>query len=71
LGKERLLIGFDNISFSDCTYPPLITVVQTAYLMGQKAVETLLKVIDKKKIKKSVYLETELIERDSVSRWEA
>jgi LacI family transcriptional regulator len=39
-------------------------------MMGQKAVEILLKVIDKKKIKKSVELETELIKRDSVSRWE-
>jgi len=36
--------------------------------MGQKAVETLLKVIDKKKIKKSVEFETELIERDSVRK---
>ena len=36
--------------------------------MGQKAVETLLKLIDKKKIKKSVEFETELIERDSVRR---
>jgi LacI family transcriptional regulator len=39
-------------------------------MMGQKAVEILLKVIDKKKIKKFVELETELIKRDSVSRWE-
>jgi len=38
--------------------------------MGQKAVETLLRLIDKKKIKKSVEFETKLIERDSVSRWE-
>jgi len=36
--------------------------------MGQKAVETLLKVIDKKKIKKSVELDTELIQRESVRR---
>ncbi|GAI45777.1 unnamed protein product, partial [marine sediment metagenome] len=62
--------GFDNIPFSDCTYPPLTTIAQPTYLMGQKAVETLLKVIDKRKINKSVELETELIERDSVSRWE-
>jgi DNA-binding LacI/PurR family transcriptional regulator len=68
--EDISIIGFDNISFSDCTYPPLTTIAQPTYLMGQKAVETLLKVIDKKKIKKSVELETELIERDSVSRWE-
>lgn len=68
--EDISIIGFDNISFSDCTYPPLTTIAQPTYLMGQKAVEALLKVINKKKIKKSVELETELIERDSVSRWE-
>ncbi len=68
--KEVSIIGFDNIPFSDCTYPPLTTIAQPTYLMGQKAVETLLKLIDKKRIKKSVELETELIERGSVSRWE-
>jgi len=68
--KEVSIIGFDNIPFSDCTYPPLTTIAQPTYLMGQKAVETLLKLIDKKKIKKSVELKTELIERGSVSRWE-
>jgi len=68
--EDISIIGFDNIPFSDCTCPPLTTIAQPTYLMGQKAVETLLKVIDKKKIKKSVEFETELIERDSVSRWE-
>ena len=66
--EDISIIGFDNIPFSDCTYPPLTTIAQPTYLMGEKAVETLLKLIDKKKIKKSVELETELIERDSVSR---
>lgn len=68
--KEVSIIGFDNIPFSDCTYPPLTTIAQPTYQMGQKAVETLLKLIDKKKIKKSVEFETELIERDSVCRQE-
>ena len=68
--EDISIIGFDNIAFSGCTYPPLTTIAQPTYLMGQKAAETLLKVIDKKKIKKSVEFETELIERDSVSRWE-
>ena len=67
--EDISIIGFDDIPFSDCTYPPLTTIAQPTYLMGQKAVETLLKVIDKKKIKKSIELETELIERDSVSKW--
>jgi len=68
--KDISIIGFDNIPFSDCTYPPLTTIAQPTYLMGQKALEILLKLIDKKKIKKSVEFETELIERGSVSRWE-
>ena len=66
--EEVSIIGFDNIPFSDCTYPPLTTIAQPTYLMGQMAVETLLKVIDKKKIKKSVEFKTELVERDSVRR---
>jgi len=68
--EDISIIGFDNIPFSDCTYPPLTTIAQPNYLIGQKAVETLLKVIDRKRIKKSVEFETELIERDSVCRWE-
>jgi len=68
--EDISIIGFDNIPFSDCTYPPLTTIAQPTYLMGQKAVETLIKLINKKKIKKSVEFETELIERGSVSRWE-
>jgi len=68
--EDISIIGFDNIPFSDCTYPPLTTIAQPTYQMGQKAVETLIKLINKEKIKKSVEFETELIERDSVSRWE-
>ncbi len=68
--KDVSIIGFDNIPFSDCTYPPLTTIVQPTYQMGQKAVETLLKLIDKKKIEKSVEFRTKLIERDSVCRCE-
>jgi len=66
--KDMSIIGFDNIPFSDCTCPPLTTIAQPTYLMGQKAVETLLKLIDRKKIKKSVEFETELIERWSVRK---
>ena len=43
--KEVSIIGFDNIPFSDCTYPPLTTIAQPTYQMGQKAVETLSKYI--------------------------
>lgn len=68
--EEVSIIGFDNIPFSDCTHPPLTTIAQPTYLMGQRAVETLINLISKKKIKKFIELETELIERDSVSRWE-
>jgi len=68
--QEVSIIGFDNIPFSDCTNPPLTTINQPTYLMGRKAVEILLLLIDKKKIKKSIELKTELVERGSVSRWE-
>jgi len=66
--EDISIIGFDNIPFSDCTYPPLTTIAQPTYLMGQKAVESLFKLIDMKKIKKSVELETKFIERGSVRR---
>ncbi len=68
--EEVSIIGFDNIPFSDCTHPPLTTIAQPTYLMGQRAVETLINLISKKRIKKFIELETELIERDSVSRRE-
>jgi len=68
VSEEMSIMGFDNIPFSDCTYPPLTTIAQPTYPMGQKAVETLLKMIDKKKIKKSVEFKTDLIERESVRR---
>jgi len=68
--EEVSIMGFDNIPFSDCTNPPLTTINQPTYRMGQKAVETLIKLINKKKVKKSIELETELIERGTVSRWE-
>ena len=68
--KDVSIIGFDNIPFSDCTYPPLTTIDQPTYLMGEKAVDILIKAIEGKKSKKSIQLETELIQRDSVRRLE-
>ncbi|MEA1939954.1 MAG: LacI family DNA-binding transcriptional regulator [Candidatus Caldatribacteriota bacterium] len=68
--KKVSIIGFDNIPFSDCTYPPLTTIAQPTYLMGQKAVKILLKMINKKKIARPIEFKTKLIERGSVSRWE-
>jgi len=52
--QEVSIIGFDNIPFSDCTYPPLTTVSQPTYLMGEKAVDILMKAIEGKKSKKSI-----------------
>jgi len=66
--KDVSIIGFDNIPFSDCTYPPLTTVSQPTYLMGEKAVEILIKVIEGKKSEKSIQLEAELIHRNSVRK---
>jgi len=66
--EDISIIGFDNIPFSDCTYPPLTTIAQPTYLMGEKAVDILIKAIEGKKSKKSIQLETELIQRESVRR---
>jgi DNA-binding LacI/PurR family transcriptional regulator len=37
------LIGFDNIEFASILYPPLTTIHQPKYEMGQAAVEILLR----------------------------
>ena len=69
--NEVSIIGFDNISFIDCTNPPLTTIAQPKYLMGKKAAETLIELIKKNKknnLKEIIELKAELIERDSVKK---
>ena len=59
------VIGFDNISISQYIDPPLTTIGQPIYEMGEEAVNMLLGLIEKKDIKLIKVLDTKLIRRGS------
>ncbi|HKE23268.1 MAG TPA: LacI family DNA-binding transcriptional regulator [Bryobacteraceae bacterium] len=61
------LIGFDNIEFSSILYPPLTTIHQPKYEMGQAAVEILLRLAGDKarQMPEERRLGVQLIERKS------
>jgi DNA-binding LacI/PurR family transcriptional regulator len=65
------LIGFDNIEFSSIIHPPLTTIHQPKYEMGEAAVEILLRLARNDKDKQTPehrLLGVELIERQSCRR---
>ncbi len=59
------IIGFDNISISKYMDPPLTTIAQPIYEIGQEAVKMLLAIIEKKRINLNKVFDLELIERGS------
>ena len=66
------VIGFDNISTLEYTYPPLTTVGQNINLKGEKAAEVLIEMIDSKKVKnpKELILPIEIVIRETVKKLE-
>ncbi|WP_323985002.1 LacI family DNA-binding transcriptional regulator [Fusibacter ferrireducens] len=62
------IIGFDNLSISKMTYPLLTTVDQKIFEKGMKAANILMDTLksSNSKIEKSVILDIEIIERNSV-----
>ncbi|MDK2946360.1 MAG: LacI family transcriptional regulator [Geotoga sp.] len=63
------IIGFDNIEASSIIDPPLTTVNQPSYNLGEKAVEVLVNLINKEPPKqKKIILKTEIIERKSCKK---
>lgn len=62
--NDIALVGFDNIDFSNMTYPTLTTIAQPMYKMGTIAANMLIEKI-KGEIVESVILDHELITRDS------
>jgi DNA-binding LacI/PurR family transcriptional regulator len=68
--EDLSLIGFDNIEFSSIIHPPLTTIHQPKYEMGEAAVEILLRLArDKEKqMPEHRLLGVELIERQSCRR---
>jgi LacI family transcriptional regulator len=65
--EDLSLIGFDNIEFSGIVHPPLTTIHQPKYEMGQAAVEILLRMAREKdkRIAEHRLLGVEMIERHS------
>src|SRR6266567_3547483 len=65
--EDLSLIGFDNIEFSGIVHPPLTTIHQPKYEMGQAAVEILLRMARErdKRITEHRLLGVEMIERQS------
>ncbi|MFS8541831.1 MAG: substrate-binding domain-containing protein, partial [Tissierellales bacterium] len=62
---EVKVIGFDDISISKYIDPPLTTIAQPIYKIGQEAVNMLLSIIEKKRTSLHKVLDLKLIERGS------
>ncbi len=66
--EDISIIGFDDLIISNYLDPPLTSVKQPKTSMGYQAMELLLKLIRKEKVKNSqILLEHELVIRDSVA----
>lgn len=64
------VIGFDDIPISQYMSPALTTVHQNIYEMGYQATQLLVDMLEKRKVKRTVILKTELIERGSAKKRE-
>lgn len=66
--KDLSIIGYDNTKVAEMAYPPLTTIAQPAYEMGQKSVEMLIKTITTSKKSESIIMPFEIIERETVKK---
>lgn len=66
--EELSIIGYDNTKVSEMSYPPLTTIAQPSYEMGQRSAEMLIKSIITDKKSESIIMPFEIIERESVKR---
>lgn len=64
--EQIKIIGFDDILISKYIDPPLTTMKQPTYKLGDEAVKMLIDLINNKHMEKTIILETELIIRASV-----
>lgn len=62
--NDMALVGFDKISFSNMTHPPLTTIAQPMYEMGKISAKMLINKISGKKVE-SITLDYELVIRES------
>lgn len=63
--REVKVIGFDDIQVSQYMDPPLTTIKQPIYEMGEEAVKMLVAIIEREEVNMVKILKTELIERGS------
>ncbi|KGP90251.1 LacI family transcriptional regulator [Pontibacillus chungwhensis BH030062] len=67
--EDLQIIGYDDIPQSSLSYPPLSTIRQPAYEMGQAAAELLLQTIKKEPgIETKIEMPVEFIERDTTRK---
>lgn len=66
--EDLSIIGYDNTKASEMSYPPLTTIAQPSYEMGQKSVEMLIKTVTTNKKSESIIMPFEIIERESVKK---
>ena len=62
--EDISLVGFDDIPFASCVDPPLTTIRQPKYEMGQRAMRMLLHLLNRKRVD-NVMLPGELVVRES------
>lgn len=66
---DMSVVGFDDLSFTEWTAPPLTTVRQPLHEMGAAAARTLLRIIGGERLESArIELETRLVVRDSTAR---
>lgn len=69
--EDISVVGFDNIHFAEFNSPPLTTIRQPLFRMGEIAAQTLLKRLDKsnnnEEIPQTISIEPELIVRNSTA----
>ncbi|NLY45676.1 MAG: LacI family transcriptional regulator [Tissierella sp.] len=63
--EEVKVIGFDDIQISQYVEPPLTTIKQPIYEMGEEAVKMLISIIENKSVGETKVLKTTLVERRS------
>jgi len=66
--EEISLIGYDNIAMSEWTIPPLTTIAQQTYALGQQALHMALDLLAGKESADRVTLAPYLVERGSTGR---
>lgn len=64
IGKDIKITGFDNSDICKTSYPPLSTISQDGVLMGEVAVQNMMKVLENQPIQ-NVRVDVDIIERES------